>query len=708
MLYDDACVDDLFQVDGVCPFKLGYLTLFQVILLALSTVPSFLLASLEWHHKHFCSANLVASACEGIGRLLLLPLVAGRLFVSPPLLSSSSHAAWVSAFCFGLLVAFCGSGIWIFRHMLMKSLMVKKMIAPKDFLLWRRGTNAMAVFDGVAISVNFAVLAWRLMDSQESDRRRFISQFYMGCTVWLLCFKVAPLAYAHAQIGDVASTLPDVGAETFRKTFSRLQGNIKLLVFVNWLPMAILSFAAALSPSLQERGGFLLFNLLLPLRWVISVTSQSWQCYLLVKAINSAHRMKTAMRLAERHDIPRILASGTATFETPGEELMRQQQQEGSPRGILGRPLFGPLFGGGAAQGKRDRSQTSQTSNTSTTASSKSTKETKSSKSSRPSDKDKSLLSRSTLPTARGTLPSADGVEREGIPPKWERGISWLLLEGIITSYNVSEDMSTAEVVEQLLKPATARAKVSVWESVFRSDCEHIDTLIGESNMMVSHSWSQGFVDLSKVLRHQEEKAGRQMYFFLDICCLNQHELQDVRDNSADYTPVFSDLTKAIEFPGCMVMVLDPWWKPQTLTRCWCLYELYLAHIVGSQVTMAFKDDAARELIERPATNQDLAQEIVKHVDVESSVALLQSDRDLILSLIRKDVGTAQFNEFIKQRVSQSLYLAAVELMLEFAGRAPWWITHRSAPELEEGRSSLSTRSTAEMADTVRHIGSHR
>lgn len=326
-----------------------------------------------------------------------------------------------------------------------------------------------------------------------------------------------------------------------------------------------------------------------------------------------------------------------------------------------------------------------------------------------PLTKDKGLLSsRGTLPTARGTLPSADESSgQEVIPPKWERGISWLLLEGIITSYNVSEDMSTAAVVEQILKPATARAKVSVWESVFRSDCEHIDTLIGVSKMMVSHSWSQGFVDLSKVLRHQEEKAGRQMYFFLDICCLNQHELQDVRDNSADYTPVFSDLTKAIEFPGCMVMVLDPWWKPQTLTRCWCLYELYLAHIVGSQVTMAFKDDAARELIERPATNQDLAQEIVKHVDVEGSVALLQSDRDLILSLIRKDVGTAQFNEFIKQRVSQSLYLAAVELMLEFAGRAPWWITRRSAPELEEGRSSLNTMLTVEMADTVRNVTSH-
>merc|ERR1712027_288457 len=96
--------------------------------------------------------------------------------------------------------------------------------------------------------------------------------------------------------------------------------------------------------------------------------------------------------------------------------------------------------------------------------------------------------------------------------------------------------------------------------------------------------------------------------------CLNQHSFEAQLLSPKPCEDLLDDLWKAIAYPGDMIMVLDPWYFPSALTRCWCLYELYLASAMGTTVSMAFGTNT--QVVRALAENPNLANDIARAVDV--------------------------------------------------------------------------------------------
>lgn len=274
---------------------------------------------------------------------------------------------------------------------------------------------------------------------------------------------------------------------------------------------------------------------------------------------------------------------------------------------------------------------------------------------------------------------------QKDMPPMWVQGVSCAFLQSMIASNRIAGDLTTEEVVEKFVRPQTAPAKCSYWEAVWRSGSKDTSMLCGQSMAMVSHAWSYKFVDLVSILTTYEAKHGSggssslRMYFFLDAFCLNQHLLSSLKmsaqQSSASqqkvYDMLLQTLTNSIVCPGNMVMVLDPWFSPSSLQRCWCLYELYVAHQSKSVVTLAFDEDAGVEYLAAHGANPNIVEEIVAAVDVETAQATNEEDRTFILTRIKERIGADAFNSLVRHKLTVGLYLAAVHLMTEHEQHLP-------------------------------------
>lgn len=258
-------------------------------------------------------------------------------------------------------------------------------------------------------------------------------------------------------------------------------------------------------------------------------------------------------------------------------------------------------------------------------------------------------------------------------PPVSQRGVSLAFLDNFILSYNIPQHYTTAQVVETVVRPVTSAAKCSFWEAIFMSGGEEAGILLGKSTAMVSHSWANSFVDLVAILHSQCMKHGQPIgstYFFLDIFCWNQDSVAGSTVTSTNGIDLLEELQKAVSYPSKMIMVLEPWYQPQALTRCWCLYELYLASKTGTTVLMAFSDYSEAQVTQALATNLDLAGDISRRVDVRSAQVTVEEDRKIIFAAIQGQMGIDGFNDLIKAKLSETLYLATLGLLFFHSKRA--------------------------------------
>lgn len=246
-------------------------------------------------------------------------------------------------------------------------------------------------------------------------------------------------------------------------------------------------------------------------------------------------------------------------------------------------------------------------------------------------------------------------------PPVWERGVSCALLQGFISSCHVPDDLSTFQVVEAKIKPITKPSKCSAWEAIYTSSPAGESKLIGASTVFVSHSWSNNFSSLAAILERHAAKPGSTVgntFFFLDAFCMSQHALTESAARVSLGLTLLEQLRRAVEFPGRMVMVLEPWHHPNPLTRCWCLYELYLACATDSQVSMAFSARSEKRIYQSLTGNLALAGDIAHKLDVRQATATMDTDRRMIFAAIEAEIGIDHFVDMVTSKLSEGLYLA--------------------------------------------------
>ncbi|KAF0714110.1 hypothetical protein As57867_004027, partial [Aphanomyces stellatus] len=138
------------------------------------------------------------------------------------------------------------------------------------------------------------------------------------------------------------------------------------------------------------------------------------------------------------------------------------------------------------------------------------------------------------------------------------------------------QGLSTSDVCAQFVSPFTAPSKLSLVDHV------HIHVPGGHKHVkpatwFVSHAWSYLYLDVVDALSdffNEEGVDGDAIAVWFCMFNNNQHEIQGEVQPFQYWVDAFQSALKAI---GNVVMVLSPWNNPTTLTRTWCVFEIYVA-----------------------------------------------------------------------------------------------------------------------------------
>ncbi|KAJ3038988.1 Kinesin light chain 3 [Rhizophlyctis rosea] len=138
-----------------------------------------------------------------------------------------------------------------------------------------------------------------------------------------------------------------------------------------------------------------------------------------------------------------------------------------------------------------------------------------------------------------------------------------------------------------------------------KSFCDHLrhdhPDATGTASWFISHAWQYPFLDLvDAVTTFFSELDALETFIFLDLLSLPQHHRTETI--TAQWLSDF--FTNAIFTMKNILAIWSPWNKPITLTRAWCVYELYTGSIndnVNLRIAMppgealAFRDSIATD-----------------------------------------------------------------------------------------------------------------
>ncbi|KAF0699695.1 Aste57867_9744 [Aphanomyces stellatus] len=195
--------------------------------------------------------------------------------------------------------------------------------------------------------------------------------------------------------------------------------------------------------------------------------------------------------------------------------------------------------------------------------------------------------------------------------------------------------MSTATVCKRFVMPYTATTKLSLVEHV-RGHHPHGDKYVKPATWFVSHAWRYVFLDvvdaLSDFMDEQSDDGDATAVWF---CAFNNNQ-HEVRSQIQPFEFWVDSFQTALTAIGNVVMVLSPWNNPTTLTRTWCVFEIYVAIknkvrfeiAMGTAQKAAFLDDIQDEgsFKKMLATIKSEKSETFMPTDHANIVALMQQN----------------------------------------------------------------------------------
>ena len=207
--------------------------------------------------------------------------------------------------------------------------------------------------------------------------------------------------------------------------------------------------------------------------------------------------------------------------------------------------------------------------------------------------------------------------------------------------YENLKDLTTTDVCERFVKPMTTAGKCSVCELLRYEN----NVVLPQSNVFISHAWQYKFLDVVEAIRFSltDGDSSRENDFvvWFDLFTVNQHGL--------DQPPPFlwwcNTFKTAISEIGHTVMVLSPWENPVTLTRAWCLFELYATADCQCRFSIAMSsEESQRFLSDMENHGVSCLNTMLATVNVEQSQARNPLDRDQIFDVVRQSVGFSEIN----------------------------------------------------------------
>jgi tetratricopeptide (TPR) repeat protein len=210
--------------------------------------------------------------------------------------------------------------------------------------------------------------------------------------------------------------------------------------------------------------------------------------------------------------------------------------------------------------------------------------------------------------------------------------------------------LATRQVCQQVIKPLTARSRGSFCDELAAAAPQ----LLGPATCFISHTWGYSFADvIDAILLYFEPLPAPQqqrVVLWIDFFCDSQHARlpswppPDVVKNSKWFMDNFADLIASI---GAVLMIMQPWNAPLTLTRCWCVLELGHCARKGCKFDIAFTADERDRFLNAMRSDSACLLDVIANVNSLKSSCSRPEDRLEILSGIEGSIGFTKLDRMV-------------------------------------------------------------
>lgn len=318
-------------------------------------------------------------------------------------------------------------------------------------------------------------------------------------------------------------------------------------------------------------------------------------------------------------------------------------------------------------------------------------------------------------------------------PPseKHQRGVSLAFLETFLGEFGIGADEATYEVCNRVVREHT-REHQCCYQAMLRDGVDQASgaAWAATQTVFVSHSWGCKFRRIVETIRNFERmhgggRGGRPHYYYLDVLCINQHDLAELtskgevagrrRTASTDAiaAALLETLDRSIETAETVLVAIDRWDEPAPLSRIWCLFEIWRAtHALDTPVRMGFPRDEAVRFAEAVYNLEaDVDTLINRNVDVHQARATVERDLQMIQMKIEDSVGLDGFNRTLRTKLMahfvRSVADARSEKLLSHRAKSavrPRMISALSpvTPRGGRGQPKACLQNSSDTSDTVR------
>ena len=203
------------------------------------------------------------------------------------------------------------------------------------------------------------------------------------------------------------------------------------------------------------------------------------------------------------------------------------------------------------------------------------------------------------------------------------------------------QGLTTTEVNEKFLKPLTEPHKISFCDLLKRQ--KH--TAVGPASVFICHAHSSMFLDLiDALLYHFRDSSG--VIVWIDIISSNQHIITATAETTC------SSLRSVIRHISHTVIVFSPSRSPVSVTRRWCLYELYCSAVSKVKFDIAMSRSQYDAFVKDAATS---VHGILDTMSIERGRCSKESDGEYLLKKLSDEVGFKRVNEKITNLIREWL-----------------------------------------------------
>ncbi len=237
--------------------------------------------------------------------------------------------------------------------------------------------------------------------------------------------------------------------------------------------------------------------------------------------------------------------------------------------------------------------------------------------------------------------------------PKLGIKVSFLIKDfiGFCGGKDKLEGKTTENVVEEIIKPATAKYQTSFCEMLLNQGKElgkeRNEVAVARATVFISQARKYTFLKVLSAIENHFEGDNLDTFIWFDIFSLNQHQANNF--TSEWLRTLFKNTIG--EF-GRTVMVLSPWNNPITYTRAWCIWEAYCTVVTKGKFEIAVSSHDRDIFINEITANPiGVIDEMLSKIDAEKSECFDPKEKEIIFDTIRKEIGFPKINPLIYEQL---------------------------------------------------------